>query len=107
LRKRAPRPRAAPIDILTDESHDSAFLALNRDGKIPAIYDPDGPSGTPLALFESGAIVLYVADETGQIYLDRSEHPLRNYPVGDVADGWSRADVRPSRLLQQIRPQSL
>ena len=38
---------------MTDESHDSAFLALNPDGKIPAIYDPDGPSGTPLALFES------------------------------------------------------
>ena len=39
------------IDILADESHNSAFLALNPNGKIPAIYDPDGPSGTPLALF--------------------------------------------------------
>ena len=54
------------IDILADESHDSAFLALNPNGKIPAIYDPDGPSGTPLALFESGAILLYLADKTGQ-----------------------------------------
>jgi GSH-dependent disulfide-bond oxidoreductase len=60
---------------------------LNPNGKIPAIYGPDGPSGTPLALFESGAILLYVADEMGQIYLDRSEHPLRNYPVGDVEMG--------------------
>ncbi len=40
------------IDIMADESHDPAFLALNPNGKIPAIYDPDGPSGTPLALFE-------------------------------------------------------
>ena len=54
------------IDILADESHDPAFLALNPNGKIPAIYDPDGPSGTPLALFESGAILLYLADKTGQ-----------------------------------------
>jgi glutathione S-transferase len=43
------------IDIMADESHDPAFLALSPNGKIPAIYDPDGPSGTPLALFESGA----------------------------------------------------
>ena len=37
------------IDIMADESHDPAFLTLNPNGKIPAIYDPDGPSGTPLA----------------------------------------------------------
>jgi GST-like protein len=54
------------IDITAGESHDPAFLALNPNGKIPAIYDPDGPSGRPLALFESGAILLYLADKTGQ-----------------------------------------
>ena len=54
------------IDIMADESHDPAFLALNPNGKIPAIYDPDGPSGKPLAPFESGAILLYLPDKTGQ-----------------------------------------
>lgn len=54
------------IDILANENKDPAFLALNANGKIPAIYDPDGPSGRPLALFESGAILIYLADKTGQ-----------------------------------------
>lgn len=55
------------IDIAANESHEPAFLALNPNGKIPAIYDPHGPGGRPLALFESGAILIYLADKTGQL----------------------------------------
>ncbi|MFC4276688.1 glutathione S-transferase N-terminal domain-containing protein [Achromobacter aloeverae] len=54
------------IDITANESHDPAYLALNPNGKIPAILDPNGPGGRPLALFESGAILLYLAEKTGQ-----------------------------------------
>jgi GSH-dependent disulfide-bond oxidoreductase len=43
------------------------FRSLNPYGKIPAILDPDGPDGQPLALFESGAILIYLADKTGQL----------------------------------------
>jgi GST-like protein len=54
------------VDIMKNESHLPEFVALNPNGKIPAIIDPDGPGGAPLALFESGAILLYLADKTGR-----------------------------------------
>jgi GST-like protein len=55
------------VDIMKNESHLPEFLALNPNGKIPAILDPDGPGGRPLALFESGAILVYLADKTGKL----------------------------------------
>ena len=53
------------IDIGKDETWTEEYLSLNPNGKIPAIIDPDGPGGRPLGLFESGAILLYLADKTG------------------------------------------
>jgi GST-like protein len=55
------------INIGQNESWTPEFLALNPNGKIPAIIDPDGPDGKPLPLFESGAILLYLAEKTGKL----------------------------------------
>jgi GST-like protein len=55
------------INIGQDESWTPEFLALNPNGKIPAVIDPDGPGGAPLPLFESGAILLYLAEKTGKL----------------------------------------
>src|SRR4051794_36663556 len=55
------------VDIGNNESWTEEFLSLNPNGKIPAIIDPDGADGEPLALSESGAILVYLADKTGQL----------------------------------------
>ncbi|HEX4533781.1 MAG TPA: glutathione binding-like protein [Rhizomicrobium sp.] len=54
------------IDIMKNESWTAEFLSLNPNGKIPAILDPNGPDGKPLGLFESGAILIYLAKKTGK-----------------------------------------
>src|SRR3954454_8967130 len=50
-----------------DDQKSSEFASLNPYGKIPANLAPDGPGGRPLALFESGAILLYLAEKTGKL----------------------------------------
>ena len=55
------------IDIGQDETWGPEYLSLNPNGKIPAILDPDGPNGQPLALRESGAILVYLAEKTGKL----------------------------------------
>ena len=54
------------VDFGKNDQMSPAFLSLNPNNKIPAIIDPDGPGGQPLGLFETGAILLYLADKTGR-----------------------------------------
>ena len=64
---------AHPIDIGKGEQHTPQFLALNPNGRIPAITDSKGPEGKPITLFESGAILVYLAGKTGR-FLPASDH---------------------------------
>ncbi len=54
----------------------AAFLSLNPNNKIPVILDPDGPNGQPIVLFESGAILIYLAEKTGKLM---SQDPVARY----------------------------
>ncbi|OYT92070.1 MAG: glutathione S-transferase [Burkholderiales bacterium PBB3] len=67
---------AHKVSFETNDQMSPEFLSLNPNNKIPAILDPSGPGGTPLALFESGAILLYLAEKTGQLL---PTEPARRY----------------------------
>ena len=54
------------VNIMKNETWTPEYLALNPNGKIPALIDPNGPDGKPLALWESGAILVYLADKSGK-----------------------------------------
>ena len=58
--------RAHPVDIGAGDQFRPEFLAISPNNKIPAITDPEGPDGQPISLFESGAILLYLAGKTGR-----------------------------------------
>jgi GST-like protein len=57
-----------PVNILEGEQFDPAFIAISPNNRIPAIVDTDGPHGEPYAIFESGAILLYLAEKTGRLW---------------------------------------
>jgi GST-like protein len=56
-----------PVDVFTGQQFGDGFLKLNPNAKVPVIVDPDGPGGKPYTCFESGAILLYLADKTGKL----------------------------------------
>ncbi|MFZ6732125.1 glutathione binding-like protein [Undibacterium sp. Ji42W] len=69
--------RAIPVDIGAGDQFKADFLAISPNNKIPAIVDANGPDGNPIALFESGAILIYLAGKTG-LFLGKTDREKYN-----------------------------
>lgn len=59
--------RVHSVDITKDEQFEPSFLKISPNNKIPAIVDPDGPEGAQISMFETGAILLYLAEKTDKL----------------------------------------
>ena len=68
--------KVIPIDIGAGDQFQPEFLKISPNNKMPAMVDPDGPDGRPIALFESGAILIYLAEKTGKFL---PSDPRRRY----------------------------
>ena len=67
------------VDISKGEQHKPEFLKISPNNRIPAIVDPDGPGGKPLSLFESGAILIYLAEKTGKFLPKDPVHRYKTF----------------------------
>ena len=96
--------RTIPVDIGGGEQFKPEFLRISPNNRMPAIVDhePLG-GGKPLSIFESGAILEYLADKTGQFLPRRRRRALHGAAVGALADGEPRADDGQRQPLQELR----
>lgn len=69
--------RIERINLAANEQKQPAFLKINPNGRIPAIIDPEGPDGAPVSVFESGAILLYLAEKFGALVPDAPDGRIR------------------------------
>src|SRR5262249_56198402 len=71
--------KVVPVDIGAGDQFKPEFLRMSPNNKMPAIVDSDGPGGKPISIFESGAILIYLAEKTGSFMPNHP--PPRHHPI--------------------------
>ena len=91
-----------PVNIRAGEQFKPEFLAISPNNRIPAIVDhAPADGGEPFSVFETGAILIYLAEKTGRFLPERHARPLQRDAVGDVADGRARARCSASTVISR------
>ena len=92
-----------PVDTSKGEQHDPAFRAINPNGKVPAIVDTDGPGGREARVFDSTAILLYLAEKAGRFTGDPQAdvHRLGPWPLFGPGGAFPACRPRRARLCGQ------
>jgi len=104
-----------PINIHEGDQFDPEFLEISPNNKMPAIVDHDGPGGKPIPVFETGAILIYLADKTGRFLPDRDNDPHAYYDViqwlmfqmGGVGPMFGQAGHFRNYALERFSPEAV
>ena len=85
---------ANPVDIGKGDQFNPEFLSISPNNRIPALVDMNGPDGKPISVFESGAILLYLASKTGK---------FQSHGMAHVSDGWGWSNVGSNASFPYLR----
>ena len=93
------------IDIGKGDQFEPQFLRISPNNKIPAIVNSDGLGGKSISVFESGAILIYLAEKAGKLLARGWGRALRHARMADVPDGGHRTDARTGASFPYVCPQ--